>query len=681
MTIPGNWYLNGLDHAGVVWFRKSIALPLLDGDRARLQFNGVDYACDVWVNGTWVGHHEGGFTPFAFDVTPHLKGGANLIAIRVNSPEEPFGSVWSLRKRLIKGVLNHHDTRPGGAWSTRGQEKNSGGIWAPVSLHFSKKIAITELSVSPRLKGKSAIAEATLSLSTPEFSGDTVHLEWALTPENFTAPTAPVRGQTTLSPDADTTEAQFTLTVKRPKLWWPWELGKPNLYRLTVIARQGQTILDRRSEVFGFRDITRDPTTKSWRINGKRIFLRGTNYISSQWPSEMTQERLAFDLTLMKNAHINAIRVHAHVEPRAFYGLCDAMGVLVWQDFPLQWGYADDKAFTAQAVKQVQGMVAQLYNHPSIFTWCGHNEPPWDAQWMKWKYPDYDPDQNRNLDKAILKALITMDTTRPSQGHSSTAEHPWLGWYSGSWRDYAKPTALPLVSEFGAQALPDRSTLARFLPAWALWPTTDKAWELWRYHNFQKRETFDIAGVKKGKNLEAFIDNSQTYQADLIQLAVESYRRQRFAPVTGIFQFMFVEGWPSINWGVVDYLRNPKPGYAALKLAYQPLLPSIEMQKEIWLPGETVTATLWVINDLPHGVPKATLSYALRSKESPFPETRIALAITPGSARRVATLSQPGLPEGEYAIDATIQNTQGKILSQNSLSFRIAAKKEETKQP
>jgi len=157
---------------------------------------------------------------------------------------------------------------------------------------------------------------------------------------------------------------------------------------------------------------------------------------------------------------------------------------------------------------------------------------------------------------------------------------------------------------------------------------------------------------------------------------VESYRRQRFAPVTGIFQFMFVEGWPSMNWGIVDHLRHPKPGYEALKRAYQPLLPSIEMDKETWAVGETVTARIWVINDLPDGLPEATLTMALMKGARPLAKTRISLAIEADSARQATHLSRAGLSEGAYRIDASILGPDDGVLASNHLDFRV--KKGET---
>jgi hypothetical protein len=95
--------------------------------------------------------HEGYFAPFAFDVTGLLNAKHNLLVVRVDSPNEMPDKTWSLHKRLIKGVLNHHDTRPAGAWSINGQDANSGGIWQDVNLHFSQDLSITHLKTSNQL--------------------------------------------------------------------------------------------------------------------------------------------------------------------------------------------------------------------------------------------------------------------------------------------------------------------------------------------------------------------------------------------------------------------------------------------------------------------------------------------------------------------------------------------------
>jgi beta-mannosidase len=138
LDVPANWYAAGLDHQGALWYRTGFARAAADEDTmTTLVFEGVDYYADVWLNGVYLGFYEGYFEPFAFDVSSLLRPGTNQLSVRVDSPYEIADSEWSLHKRQIKGVFDHHDTRPGGAWSEHGQDANSGGIWAPVYVRTS----------------------------------------------------------------------------------------------------------------------------------------------------------------------------------------------------------------------------------------------------------------------------------------------------------------------------------------------------------------------------------------------------------------------------------------------------------------------------------------------------------------------------------------------------------------
>jgi beta-mannosidase len=118
----------------------------------------------------------------------------------------------------------------------------------------------------------------------------------------------------------------------------------------------------------------------------------------------------------------------------------------------------------------------------------------------------------------------------------------------------------------------------------------------WKYHNFQPFQTFKFAGIPRGNNIQEMIENTQAYQARLVALAAESYRRQRYQPVTALFHFMFVETWPSINWGWWIICAS-QGGYYALQRAYQPILPSIEPVTASWRQGSPATVRLWAIND------------------------------------------------------------------------------------
>ncbi len=678
--VPGNWYVEGLDVSGPVWYRKRF--PALSGDPGQLTtlvFEGVDYAADVWLNGHYLGFHEGYFAPFEFDVSGLLRAsGENLLAVRVDSPLEHPGPSWSLHKRLVKGIFAHHDARPGGAWSARGQEKNTGGIWAPVYLETSHgaRFSSFELRAQPGTSPRDPDPDATLMVGMGLYGSvleaTPVEIELRVEPEGFLAdhrPFPPTRIPYILRPGAQ--EVSTGINCPGARLWWTWDRGEPRLYRVTARVWEGRRLLTMRTARTGFRAIAWQPDRGLLRLNGERLFLRGTNYIGTQWLSEMNAERYGEDLALMQRAHVNAVRVHAHVASKSFYEEADRRGILIWQDFPLQWGYEETPELHGAVMTQAQEMVRHLFNHPSIMIWSGHNEPPWDADWMQYKYADYDPLQNEALDRDLAATLRRADPTRPVHAVSSTAEHPWLGWYSGAWTDYREAVSLPLITEFGAQALPDLATLRTFIPEHALWPETEQDWMPWTYHNFQRKETFEIAGVEAGTNVRELIANTQQYQSDLIQLAGESYRRQRFAPVGSIFQFMFVECWPAISWAVVDHVRRPKPGYYALQAAYQPVLPSIEWTRRSWPQGETGEIVLWVINDLRESFPNARLRHAVLAGDRVISEAEQTISVAGDAVARIGAVTDLPQTPGAYELVVWLEAAGLDGPATNRLAFQI----------
>jgi beta-mannosidase len=242
-------------------------------------------------------------------------------------------------------------------------------------------------------------------------------------------------------------------------------------------------------------------------------------------------------------------------------------------------------------------MVSLLYNHSSIAFWCCHNEPG---------------DQINSLDPYLEEAVKSVDETRIIRRASNYEEHAYDGWYWGLKEHYAAAPMGPLVTEFGAQALPELSSLKNFIPANELFPPK---WETWEYHNFQVDQTFNIAKVEMGSSIESFIENSQNYQSDVLKTAIDYYRRKRFNGINGIFQFMFIDCWPSITWSVVDYYLEKKKGYYILKTAYQPVYVSINLRQDQYFAAGKLLFDLYVINDLCKDYEKIDIKFSLNNKE------------------------------------------------------------------
>jgi beta-mannosidase len=486
MFIPKNWFLGGLDHHGVVWFRFEFWYESQD-EYATLHFDGVDYQTKVYLNGQYLGDHTGYFEPFAFDVTQALIHGKNTLAVRVDSPYEiPGLDGYHLRKKLIKGVLNHHDCRPGGGWETDGQAYNTGGIWNRVHLEQHGAVTINRLLLRADMNEDPPVlhAEVTVHNRTRNKRG---RLELHCTPENF-------KGKPQLSrfpldlPEGESVQ-NVEMLVSDAHLWQPWDRGFPYLYMITAaLTFRKETVS--RSDLFGFRSIRVEDGFR-WFVNGKAYFPRGSNYLPSQWLSETLSPEAAGgkehpfgggaasipgkdnkegfffrDVALAKQANLNILRVHAHVLPPEFHEACDRAGLLVWQDFALEWGYSDEPEIQAEAEREIQAMVTMLYNHPSIAAWCCHNESPWDALWMADQAGErFNPAHNRDLDARLEADVRGLDSTRYAHRNSGTGDgHTYPGWYVGHWRDYQNLPAAPFVTEYGAQGLPVKVNILRMLP-------------------------------------------------------------------------------------------------------------------------------------------------------------------------------------------------------------------------
>ncbi len=258
-------------------------------------------------------------------------------------------------------------------------------------------------------------------------------------------------------------------------------------------------------------------------------------------------------------------------------------------------------------------------------------------------------------------------------------EHPYPGWYSGHLRDFLAIPGAPIPSEFGAQALPRIEVLQRSLQKDA-WPPK---WESWVYRNFQPDQTFRVAGVEIGNELETFVKNSQSYQAQLLKFAIENYRRSK-GKITGYFQFMFVEPWEGITWAVLDVDREPKPGYFSLKDASSPVLLSIVPFRETLETGQLPISEAWVINDLPRsldvqvkirleGVKELQLVDICRhiqahDKECIFQLGEYHQAYTDLESIDEIAMALSNLPEGEYELIGEVWEGE-VLLSQNHFSL------------
>lgn len=363
-----------------LWYHRTFKTDKAwSGKNVILHFGAVDWRAEVWLNDIKIGSHQGGYTPFSFDITPFLLAKEEQkLVIRVWDPTnegyQPRG------KQVVK---------PGGIFYTPVT-----GIWQTVWLEAVSPVHLTQLKTVPDIDGEN-ITVAACTRGTRE--GDLVEVRVLQDGQVVSTGKAAV-GQNVL------------VAVPEPRLWSP---DSPYLYDMTVsITRQGK-VLDAVNSYFGMRKIStaRDANgIMRMTLNNQDLFHFGP-LDQGWWPDGLytapTDEALQYDIIKTKDLGFNMIRKHVKVEPARWYYHCDREGVLVWQDMPggdqsppwqprryfdgkeLVRSTASEKNFR-QEWKEIMDL---CYSNPSVVVWVPFNES-WGqfktveiAEWTK----DYDP--------------------------------------------------------------------------------------------------------------------------------------------------------------------------------------------------------------------------------------------------------------------------------------------------
>src|SRR5262249_11579648 len=245
----------------------------------------------------------------------------------------------------------------------------------------------------------------------------------ALTPRNFDAPNG-LELKTAYSIGSGTNARRFVIHVDQPQLWWTWDHGKPNLYTLDVTVRAENVLSDHYSCAVGIREI--EQIDWKFYLNGKRMFIRGTNSYYHLFQSERRRRDYERDLGLMRSMNINLIRLHCHFSNPEFYDLADELGLLIWQDFLEAW-YPEDPAFALKAAALYDPHIRYVRNHPSVAIWATSDEESLENY--------------RVLTKHLEPRLYALDPQRRPVVRSTGRYgdgHIYYGWYGGSIWQYAQ---------------------------------------------------------------------------------------------------------------------------------------------------------------------------------------------------------------------------------------------------
>ena len=695
MQLPTNWYLTEVgDFFGAIWFRRSFEVPDdLRGQRLFLRFGAVDYLADVWLNGEYLGSHEGMFNPFEFDVTDQVRLDApNVVVVRddaprdpteyvpVSTPDNPLSPPFRTHQAKAIGQIKGHMIdamhRPGSMTSFR-SDGNSGGIWDSVELIARPSVHVDHVRISTRIGVKKdwlgdrtdkpdGTALVSVDVTVRNATDAVVRTELRLTvdPKTFEGPRHERARPITLQPGHTT--HKLVLTVPEARLWWTWDFGDPDLYTATVSAHD-----DAVTQTFGIKEVVHDDATGQWILNGKRIYLRGMRYISSQWMSEANEAMWAEDLAKMRDMEINAIRIGSHVEKDGFYSMCDELGLLVWQVFPLHYCVADDDGFIERASEMIVDLGLMLTNHACIGMWSVFKEPE------VYLLPDK-PNNYHRLCPILKESLRTVDPVRWIHlGDYREGVYNLMIGYCWDGDTHLDEVDLPPnIVEIGAGSIPVRETLEAFIPADKLWPPD---WDTWEYHGFFYDLAFGFAKIEMKDTLEEFIDAYQAYEALVVKEQIEYLRQRKYRPIASTFHYYWSDPCPIMGSGLFDYYRRQYKVRDTFEAVYGRLLVSLERdvkpyvigREKVYERGSTFAGRVWVTSDLEEPIEDAHVSWRLVRDDADVDVARNELTVTipPDAAIDVERIDVPlptTLDPGRYRVEMQLADRGGSMLSRNA---------------
>lgn len=602
VTVPGHWR----DHPkfatsdGPVMYRRRFTAPVPAADRRRwITLDGIFYQADVWLDGAYLGDPEGYFVSHTFDVTALSRiADEHVVSVEVTcAPQSGTDG-----RRNLTGVFQP-------AAGVRG-ERNPGGLWRPVWVYDTGPVRIDRLRVLCRdADERRAHLRIATRLDSDRLTPITVR----------TSIDGEVADEQATSIAAGQNDFEWSIDVSDPALWWPRALGDQPLVDVAVEIIVDDELSDRRRRRTGLRQVTWDDWVCS--INGERIFLKGANVLpTTDSPATTAAGRVRADVEHAVDLGLDALRVHGHVADRPLYDAADELGILLLQDFPLQWKHA--RSVRQQAVEQARAAVDVLGHHPSIVLWTGHDDPAASDVTVGadgWRdrarriAADQLPSWNKSvLDRWVKRSFERADTSRPVVAHSGvvphlplldgTDSHLWYGWRHGEAEDLARlaarvPRMVRFVSAFGSDSPPESAAFIDGQLRRHDWPDLD--WEALAEHAGYQQVAFErVFPPDDFATYEEWRDTAQYYQGHVLKVQIETLRRLKYRPTGGFCFSTLADPSPSISSSVLDHERRRKPAYAAVADACRPVIVVADQLPAEVHPGQEIDVDVHVVSDL-----------------------------------------------------------------------------------
>ena len=651
-TIPKEQFAN------TWWYRTEFSLKEYKNPACvRLIFEGINYRANIYVNGKKIADADsvfGAFRNFEFDITKFVEKDKNILAVEVIPPKPGDFTI---------GFVD---------WNPPAPDRNM-GLFRPVKVRVSRAVSANNIFVQSKINTET-LKEAVLTVSAvlTNHSGNTVlgsikgDIEKVSFSQSFT-----------LKP-YESKEVRFTaeqfpaLRFVNPRLWWPNNLGEPNLYSMTVTVKTGAQVSDIQTVNFGIREVTdyfTDNRYRGYKINGKKLLIRGGGWVDDLLLDE-DEKKLEAQLQYVKHMNLNTIRLEGlWGSGQKLYELADKYGILIMAGWSCQWewqnllGKPNDNfgcVKTPEDMELVSRMfrdqVLWLRNHPSIFVWVlGSDMLPRPELEQKYLLIAKEIDPSRPL---LMSCAAKTSTISGATGVKMNGPYDYVTpnyWYI----DTRSGGAFGFNTETGpGPQPPPLESLKKMIPADSLWPINS----MWNYHcargQFNTLDRYLLAFNNRyggSETVEEFAFKSQAQNYEAMRAMYEAFGANK-PNTTGIIQWMLNAAWPKLFWQLYDYYLMPTGAFYGAKKGSQPIT-------LVYHYGDN---GIYIVNDLPKAGGILTASaklFTLNSKEifSSDVETSI------GENQSKKLLDIPELKEDSpvYFLDLKLRRPDKTVLSEN----------------
>jgi len=372
-------------------------------------------------------------------------------------------------------------------------------------------------------------------------------------------------------------EAFAALRLRDPKPWWPYQMGKPHLERLTVrFAAQGE-LADEQSVDFGIREITSELTAagaRLFRINGKPLLIRGAGW-SQDMLLRSDTPKLRDQFRLVRDMNLNTIRLEGKLETDEFFHLADEQGVLVMLGWCCCDHWEDWKSWTGEdltiATASLRAQMLRLRQHASLLVWLNgsDNPPPADVEraYIAVENETHWPNPVLSSASSTVTSVTGLSGVKMTGPYDYVAPSYWyVDQHNGGNFGFNTETS-------PGPAIPSLASRQKFLADAEAWPPTAN----WSMHyggeGFVSLKVFDAAMeaiYAKPRSAAEYERMAGTMQYDSERAMFESYSKNKYVS-TGVIQWMLNNAWPSMIWHLYDYYLDAGAGYYATKKACEPL--------------------------------------------------------------------------------------------------------------